>query len=161
MNVRRKKEAEIDSFNNFTADLELDGHQHHVHFVALFSHKEDAVPVCFIHGWPGRRSGRTLLNSGSFMEFLPMINHLKSTFTPDTLPVHVIVPSMIGFGYSSPPPKDREFVTIDNGTLFNKLMKGLGFNAYVTQGGDVGSMVAPLMGEAFDEVKGACLSYMR
>jgi microsomal epoxide hydrolase len=25
----------------------------HIHFVGLFSKKEDAIPVLWLHGWPG------------------------------------------------------------------------------------------------------------
>jgi microsomal epoxide hydrolase len=85
---------------------------------------------------------------------LPLLDHLCSTYTPDTLPVHVIVPSLIGYGFSSPPPIDKDFVTRDNAALYNALMKGLGFNKYIAQGGDVGSLVARFQGQDFDECTG-------
>jgi microsomal epoxide hydrolase len=89
-----------------------------------------------------------------------MIQYLRDNYTPETLPVHVIVPSLVGYGYSSPPPKDRDFITVDNGELFNRLMKGLGFDSYVVQGGDVGGLVAPMMGESFPEVKAVHINYL-
>ena len=92
---------------------------------------------------------------GSFLEFLPLLQHLRNTYTPDTLPVHVIVPNHIGFGFSSPPPVDRNFSTFDNATIMDFLMRGLGFRGYVAQGGDIGHHNARLMGERFESCKGA------
>ena len=51
---RRKREDYINSFPNYTLPIkDDDGHDYTVHFVALFSEKEDAVPIAFYHGWPG------------------------------------------------------------------------------------------------------------
>ena len=71
-----------------------------------------------------------------------MLKLLSTKYTPSTLPIHLIVPSLIGFGYSSPPPVDADFGTRDDAFLFDKLMQGLGLTGYVAQGGDIGSFVA-------------------
>jgi microsomal epoxide hydrolase len=49
----RKVEGEINKFPNYTTMLETRGHTFTVHFVGLFSEREDAVPVVMTHGWPG------------------------------------------------------------------------------------------------------------
>lgn len=53
---RRETESHINSFPNFKAKIQ-DGegseNTFDVHFVALFSEKEDAVPLVMTHGWPG------------------------------------------------------------------------------------------------------------
>ena len=90
---------------------------------------------------------------GSFLEFLPLTEHLSKKYTPETLPVHLIAPSLIGYGYSSAPPLDKEFRTRDNAPIFNYLMEGLGFKGYIAQGGDVGSAVSRYLAE-FDSCKG-------
>jgi microsomal epoxide hydrolase len=90
---------------------------------------------------------------GSFLEFLPLTEYLSKKYTPETLPVNLIVPSLIGYGYSSAPPLDKEFTTRDNAPIFNSLMEGLGFKAYIAQGGDVGSAVSRYLAE-FDSCKG-------
>jgi len=50
----RAQEDYINSFPNFTVSVaDKDGDKFDVHFVALFSKKEDAIPIAFFHGWPG------------------------------------------------------------------------------------------------------------
>ena len=55
---------------------------------------------------------------------------------------HFVVPSLPGWGYSSPPSLDTEFAVQDISYLVNGLMRGLGFGKYIAQGGDIGSMVS-------------------
>lgn len=50
---RRKSEEEFNSFPHYTAPLSTNGHNHTIHFMALFSKNKDAVPVIMTHGWPG------------------------------------------------------------------------------------------------------------
>jgi microsomal epoxide hydrolase len=101
-----------------------------------------------LHGWPG-----------SFLEFLPILRRLKSAYaTPAELPYHIIVPSLPGYAFSSPPPLDRDFRLEDCARILDKLMTQLGFGldadegnqqtrgGYVVQGGDVGSKVARVLG---------------
>jgi len=95
---------------------------------------------------------------GSFLEFLPLTEYLSKKYTPETLPVNLIVPSLIGYGYSSAPPVDKEFRTRDNAPIFNSLMEGLGFKGYIAQGGDVGSAVSRYLAE-HDSCKGIPFSH--
>jgi pimeloyl-ACP methyl ester carboxylesterase len=67
---------------------------------------------------------------------------------------HLIVPSLPGWAYSSPPPLDREFAVKDIAKVINGLMVGLGFNKYIAQGGDIGSMVAVDLGVNHDACSG-------
>jgi microsomal epoxide hydrolase len=55
----RTAEKHINSFPNFVASIDLEGDTYDVHFVGLFSKKEDARPVLLLHGWPGRDLART------------------------------------------------------------------------------------------------------
>ncbi len=84
-----------------------------------------------------------------------MLNHVKQKYTPETLPNHIIVPSLVGYGFSSPPATDLNFGSYDNAAIINKMMVGLGFGredglgfavddpkgGYDAQGGDIGSFV--------------------
>lgn len=54
----RKVEWEINGFPNYTTTLSTRGHTLSVHFMALFSEREDAVPVIMTHGWPGESEER-------------------------------------------------------------------------------------------------------
>ena len=57
--IRQKTEDRINSFQNFKASLSgEDGEQYDIHFLALVSKKEDAIPIVLLHGWPGRIHSR-------------------------------------------------------------------------------------------------------
>lgn len=137
----RKTEDRINKFPNFTVKVEdID-----VHFLALFSKKQGAVPLLLLHGWPG-----------SFLEFLSACEILTKKYTPDDLPFHVIVPSLPGYGYSSGPPLDRDYTVEDMSRVMDALMVGLGFGSgYVSQGGDIGSFITRVLGAKYDTCKAA------
>lgn len=111
--------------------------------MGLFSEKADAVPIVFLHGWPG-----------SFLEFIPILDNLRKTYTPSTLPYNIVVPSLPGFAFSSSPPLDKDFNLSDSSALIDKLMVGLGFGSYVAQGGDIGSAIARILGATSENCKG-------
>lgn len=91
---------------------------------------------------------------GSFIEFIGLLKLLQKRYTPSTLPYHIIVPSLPGFGLSSPPPLDRDFVCEDAAAIINAVMVNLGFgDAYIAQGGDVGSYIARVIGVLFEGCK--------
>ncbi|KUJ10363.1 alpha/beta-hydrolase [Mollisia scopiformis] len=120
-----------------------------IHFVALFSANADATPILLLHGWPG-----------SFLEFLPIISLVKSHYTPETLPYHLIVPSLPGYAFSSPPPLDRDFRVEDIARVMNQLMLDLGFGSgYVVQGGDIGSKVARVIAVEHEACKAVHLNF--
>ena len=132
----RKTETRINSYPNFNTPInDDDGENFNIHFVALFSHKADAVPLVFLHGWPG-----------SFLEFLGILDVLKSKYKPHELPYHVVVPSLPGYAYSTGPPLGKNWVMQDMARIVDKLMVGLGFGSgYVSQGGDIGATVARIL----------------
>ncbi|GAQ04542.1 putative epoxide hydrolase [Aspergillus lentulus] len=137
----RATEGRINSFPQFTTKIE----DISLHFAALFSEKNDAVPVILLHGWPG-----------SFLEFLPMLQLFKDEYTPTTLPYHLIVPSLPGYGFSSGPPLDREYKSHDVARVMDQLMKGLGFGGgYIAQGGDIGSRISRVLAVDFESCKAA------
>jgi microsomal epoxide hydrolase len=133
----RKTEDRINGYPNFTVPVQdaETGFTFDIHFLALFSKKADAVPVLLLHGWPG-----------SPLEFLGALSVLMEKYTPDTLPYHVVVPSLPGYAYSSGPPLDQNFNTEGIARVMDKLMIGLGFGGgYITQGGDIGSFVSRVL----------------
>ncbi|KAJ5111272.1 Isopenicillin N synthase [Penicillium argentinense] len=124
----KSSEDRINSFPQWKIEVE----DLSIHFVGLFSRKKDAIPILLIHGWPG-----------SFLEFLPILDNFRQEYTPETLPYHLIVPSLPGYTFSSGPPLDKDFNTWDIARVLDQLMKDIGFgNGYVVQGGDIGSHVA-------------------
>jgi microsomal epoxide hydrolase len=76
-----------------------------------------------------------------------MLDLVLQKYSPDSLPYHIIVPDLIGFGFSSRPPLDKDFNTVDNARILAKFMHILGFTSehggYAVQGGDLGSIVGP------------------
>ena len=145
----RKHEDRINSFPNFTAQVkDDDGIEINVHFLALFSEKQDAIPIAFYHGWPG-----------SFLEFLKILDIFKSRYSPKDLPFHVIVPSLPGYAYSSGPPIDQDYSVEQAASCLDKLMVGLGFGSgYLSQGGDLGSFVSRFQAAKRDSCKGMHLN---
>ncbi|KAF8855289.1 alpha/beta-hydrolase [Acephala macrosclerotiorum] len=114
----RECEKHMNSFPHFKIPVEdgISNTTFELHFVALFSSRADAIPILLLHGWPG-----------SFLEFLPILLLAKSQYTPETLPYHLIIPSLPGYAFSSPPPLDRDFRIEDIARVMNHLMLDLGF----------------------------------
>lgn len=111
--------------------------------MALFSERKDAIPLILMHGWPG-----------SFLEFIGILKLLTKFYSPSTLPYHVIVPSLPGYGFSSGPPLDEDFTLEHAARILDKTMTGLGLDGYLAQGGDVGSFLARIMAVKYDSCKG-------
>ncbi|KAK5204623.1 hypothetical protein LTR47_007387 [Exophiala xenobiotica] len=146
----RKSEEHINSFPNYISSIrDDDGRIYDIHFTAFFSKNQDAVPILLLHGWPG-----------SFLEFLPILEKLRHEYNPETLPYHLIVPSLPGYGFSSAPPPDQDMRLEDAARLLDKMMVLLGFGnqGYVVQGGDVGSKVARVIAAEHDNCKGTALA---
>ncbi|KAH7004770.1 Alpha/Beta hydrolase protein [Fusarium venenatum] len=139
----RAAEKHINSYNHWIVPIHDTKGVFDMHFTGIFSKKPDAVPLVMVHGWPG-----------SFLEFLQILSILKNRYTPETLPYHVIVPSLPGFAFSSKPPMDRDFGAEDFTRVINTLMVQLGFGSgYVAQGGDLGSIVARQLVTNYEECK--------
>ncbi|KAK4182769.1 putative epoxide hydrolase [Podospora australis] len=140
----RQHEERHNSVPNFKINITTpsDGQLFDIHFAALFSKKADATPILLMHGWPG-----------TWMEFLPMMELLGEKYTPETLPYNVIVPSIPDYGLSTRRNEDRELTMEVAAEAMNELMVQLGFNAYVAQGGDVGSFLAQHLSGSHEECK--------
>jgi microsomal epoxide hydrolase len=94
--------------------------------------------------------------TGSFLEFLGLLDVFRNKYSPRNLPFHLIVPSLPGYGYSSGPPLDKNWSFADAARVINKLMVGLSFGSgYVSQGGDIGSFLSRVLGAQYDECKGS------
>lgn len=144
----RKHEEFFNSFSHFTAPVADSKGDFNIHFTGLFSSKPDAIPLLCLHGWPG-----------SFLEFLPIMDRLRNNYSPSTLPYHIIVPSLPGYTFSSPPPSDRDFRVEDIARVFNTLMLGLGFPSYIAQGGDIGSKIARVLAAEHTACKAAHINF--
>lgn len=96
-----------------------------------------------------------LESKGNFLEFLPLLSLFRDKYEPSTLPYHLVVPSLPGYTFSSGPPLDRNFTTVDVARIINQLMINLGFESgYVAQGGDIGSRIATILALDYNTCKG-------
>jgi pimeloyl-ACP methyl ester carboxylesterase len=103
-----------------------------IHFTHTKSSHPSAMPILLIHGWPG-----------SIHEFNHVIEPLANP-PQGQQALHVVVPSLPGFLWSSPPP--RGWTLRDTARLFNALMLHLGYEKYIAQAGDWGMFVARELG---------------
>jgi len=122
----------------FTRDIEVDGQGTlNIHYVHKKSEVENAVPLLFVHGWPG-----------SFFEVRKILPLLVAPSTPDAPAFHVVAVGLPGFGFSEQPHK-RGFGPTQMAETAHKLMLALGYNEYVTQGGDWGSLITRIISNLY------------
>jgi hypothetical protein len=129
----RRFEAKLNQLPQFTT--EIDGVD--VHFIHVRSPHKDAVPLLATHGWPG-----------SIVEFVDAAGPLTDPTAHGgkaSDAFHLIVPSIPGYGFSSPPTQPGWDATrVANAWV--ELMKRLGYTRYVAQGGDAGAVVTDTLG---------------
>lgn len=147
---RREEETHLNSFPQFKAEiLDDDGRTYSIHFVALFSKRQNAVPLARLSGWPC-----------SFAESLPLLEKLREKYTPEELPYHVVLPSQTGWPFSSPPPLDRDWTYTDSARILHKLMLTLfPSTGYALSGGDIGAGIARIMAVTYPDAKALHTNY--
>ncbi|KAK7000736.1 epoxide hydrolase domain protein [Favolaschia claudopus] len=132
-----EQQKELNKFKHFTAEIEGQT----VHFIHERSKDPDAIPIILLHGWPG-----------SFHEFVPVIKPLTQSVKGadgKSVSYHVIVPSLPGFVFSSPPPLN--WTNHDTARIFNTLMtQVLSYPIYAVHGTDWGSVVGYAMYSSFN-----------
>jgi pimeloyl-ACP methyl ester carboxylesterase len=119
---------------------EIDGVD--IHFIHVESVHEDALPLIMTHGWPG-----------SVIEMIDCVGPLTDPTAhggsaEDAF--DLVLPSLPGYGFSSEPAE----IGWDLGRTaraWAELMRRLGYNRYVAQGGDVGAGVTDAMGRQAPE----------
>ena len=134
----RRCEEQLNSLGQFRTAIDGLG----IQFLHARSPEPDALPLIITHGWPG-----------SVVEMMQVI-------APLTDPVrhggsaadafHVVVPSLPGYGFSEK-PKSAGWNVPRIAAAWATLMGRLGYDRYVAQGGDWGSMVTATMGAAGGE----------
>jgi len=129
----RRVEARLNALPQFTT--EIDGVD--IHFIHVRSPHEDALPLIMTHGWPGS------------------VAELLDTVEPLTYPTahsgsaedafHLVLPSVPGYGFSGE-PAELGWNLGRVASAWAELMRRLGYERYVAQGGDVGAGVTDAMG---------------
>jgi pimeloyl-ACP methyl ester carboxylesterase len=126
-------EAQLKALPHFI--IEIDGLD--IHFIHVRSRHEDALPLIVTHGWPG-----------SFIEQLKIIEPLTDptahgASSDDAF--HVVIPSLPGHGFSAK-PSATGWDPVRVASAWVVLMKRLGYDRFVAQGGDWGAAVTQTMG---------------
>lgn len=133
----RARETALNRFPHFRAHIDLGDAAYDVHFIHVRGKGPNPTPVIITHGWPG-----------SFVEFMEVIEPLTdpARFGGDPADaVTVVIPSLIGYGFSGKP--DRPIGPRTIARAFDKLMREeLGHDGYIAQGGDWGSSVSGWLG---------------
>jgi pimeloyl-ACP methyl ester carboxylesterase len=134
----RKAEARLNQYEQ--GMLSVKGEQ--MHFLHVRSRHAGAQPIIITHGW-----------GGSIIEHLDLLDRLVDPpafggSADDAY--HVVVPSMPGYGFSGP-TRHHGFTCFDVADANAGLMQALGYDRYIAQGGDWGSLVTRRMGVKYGD----------
>nr|AJD23154.1 epoxide hydrolase [Onygena corvina] len=134
----RKAEKQINKhIPQFTTDVHVVGFGNlNIHFVHQRSKVPGAVPLLFLHGWPG-----------SFIEVSKLLPILTQG-NPGQPAFHVVAPSLPNFGFSEG-VKKRGFGIAQYAESVHAVMTTLGYEQYVVQGGDWGGIIARVMAKLY------------
>ncbi|KAH3514502.1 hypothetical protein KXW24_000090 [Aspergillus fumigatus] len=136
----RAKEKELNGkLHQFMVSVSVSGFvQLDIHCVHQRSPMPGAIPLLFLHGWPG-----------SFLEAVKLIPLL--TKGDENQPAFdLVVPSLPNFGFSQV-VKQRGFGLAQYAEAMHSLMLNLGYEKYVIQGGDWGSIIARVMATLYPQ----------
>ena len=128
----RKVEARLNAFPNFITNIDgLD-----IHFIHVRSKHDNSLPILITHGWPG-----------SIVEQLKIIEPLTDpTAFGGTAQdaFDVIIPSLPGYGFSER-PKQAGWNPPRIAQAWITLVKRLGYDRFLAQGGDWGALMTELL----------------
>jgi pimeloyl-ACP methyl ester carboxylesterase len=131
-------EARLNALPQFTTVI--DGVD--IHFIHVRARHEDALPLIMTHGWPG-----------SVIELLETVGPLTDPTayggTPEDA-FHLVLPSLPGYGFSGE-PKEVGWDAGRTAQAWAELMNRLDYTRYVAQGGDLGAIVADVLGRQAPE----------
>jgi pimeloyl-ACP methyl ester carboxylesterase len=130
----RRAEAKLNALPQYVTTI--DGVD--IHFIWVRSKNPNALPLIMTHGWPG-----------SVFEELKVIGPLTDPVAyggraEDSF--DLVLPSMPGYGFSGKPTTD-DWTPDHIARAWEELMRRLGYQRYVAQGGDWGSVIADKMAE--------------
>jgi pimeloyl-ACP methyl ester carboxylesterase len=128
----RKCEARLNALPQYIT--EIDGQD--IHFIHVRSKHENALPLIITHGWPG-----------SYIEQTKVIDPLTNPTAHGASAsdaFHVVIPSIPGYGHSHE-PKTLGWDPPRIARAWNVLMKRLGYNKFVAQGGDWGASITQVL----------------
>jgi microsomal epoxide hydrolase len=132
----RAAECAINAYDNYIVEVD----DIPVHFLRRPGVGPDPIPLILSHGWPW-----------TFWHWSKVIDRLADPASYGADPADafdVIVPSLPGFGFSTPTRPDMNFWKIAD--VWHELMTGvLGFDRYAAAGCDVGALVTGQLGHKY------------
>ncbi|KAF1923964.1 alpha/beta-hydrolase [Didymella exigua CBS 183.55] len=136
----RDVEAKLNELPNYRQSIKVDNFDPiDLHFLWKKNSNPNAIPLLFVHGWPG-----------SFLEVTKMLPLLEQGEKDGGPAFHIIAPSLPNFGFSSRVTKPG-FALSQYAETCHRLMLHLGYHNYVTQGGDWGFYITRVMGVLYPD----------
>lgn len=130
-----KHQAYLNRYPQFKTKIQgLDIHFIHIKAGNAAEGKKH-YPVLLLHGWPG-----------SVVEFYDFIEKLKK----EKVAFDIVVPSLPGYGFSEAASKVG-LNAVEMGVVMRNLMLRLGYNKFIIQGGDWGSVVGNSLATLYPE----------
>jgi pimeloyl-ACP methyl ester carboxylesterase len=129
----REHERRLNALPQFTT--EIDGQT--VHFVHVRSPHPSATPIVLTHGWPSTVADLV----GLVGPLTDPGTHGADSGTHSAPAFEVVIPSLPGFGFSGP-TRERGWGITRIARAWADLMRRLGYDRYLVQGGDFGSLVS-------------------
>jgi epoxide hydrolase len=130
----RRAEAALSRFPQFRTEIDGLG----IHFIHTRSRHPDALPIMLTHGWPSTVQ--------LFREVIDPLTDPTAHGGRAEDAFHVIAPSLPGFGFSDKPTEPGWNAERTAGA-WAELMRRLGYERYVAQGGDWGAFVTTALAQ--------------
>jgi pimeloyl-ACP methyl ester carboxylesterase len=124
----RKCEAKLNAIPQYIT--QIDGQD--IHFIHVRSTHENALPLIITHGWPGSYIEQT--------KVIDLLTNPTANGASASDAFHLVIPSIPGYGYS-PEPTTLGWDPVRIARAWIALMKRLGYEQFVAQGGDWGAAV--------------------
>ncbi|HUI39322.1 MAG TPA: epoxide hydrolase [Methanothrix sp.] len=135
----RAQERALNRFAHFRVDIEGLG----IHFMHERGRGEDPMPLMLLHGWPATFQ--------QMLKIIPSLTDPESHGGDASDSFDVIVPSLIGYGFSDR-PKEKGVSVFRIGDLFARLMtEELGYRRFAVRASDLGTGVALRFGLAYPD----------
>lgn len=130
----RRAEARLAGWPQFTTTIDgLD-----IHFIHVRSRHPGALPVILTHGWPS-----TVL---LFQQVIDPLTNPTAHGGAASDAFDVVIPSLPGFGFSGK-PAEPGWDAARTARAWAVLMRRLGYDRYVAQGGDWGAFVTTALAQ--------------
>ncbi|XP_054740345.1 juvenile hormone epoxide hydrolase 1 [Anastrepha obliqua] len=136
----KAREEYLNSLPHFKTEIQgLNIHFIHAKPSDEVREQKKVVPLLLLHGWPG-----------SVREFYDFIHLLTEVSDVQDHVYEVIAPSLVGFGWSDAATK-HGFNAAQMAIVMRNLMLRVGFDKFLVQGGDWGSIIGGNIATLFPE----------